>query len=124
MCAHMNMYTVHVTYINYMYKLHALNYTCYNPPQAHHIVALTLVHRLWNGPSTPDSVVLHQIEGEVGMVVGDDLRHCVHLTLLHLHGTRGYVCLSCEQVHRVVYSSLAISVEYCMGMCTQGQGVR
>lgn len=48
------------------------------------VIALTLVHWLRYTAPGPDSVVIHQVNGEIGMVVGDNLRDRVCLALLHL----------------------------------------
>ena len=82
-------------------------------------------------------VVIHKIESEIGVVIGDDFWHhiCGPLRYLQrergggggggdgerpwrrgaegadLHGARGNICFSSNQVHCVVHMALAESVE-------------
>ena len=47
---------------------------------------LTLVHGLWDRARHPASVVIHQVDGQVWMVVGENLWQHISGALRHLEG--------------------------------------
>ena len=65
--------------------------TCYSCEPLHFSI-LTLVHGLWNASLHPVGVVIHKIESEIGVVIGDDFWHHVCGPLRYLQmgeGERG-----------------------------------
>ena len=75
-------------------------------------MTLTLVQRLGDGAGSPLCVILNEVDGEVRVVVGDDLRSHPGGPLCNLHRPGGNVRLPRQQVGRIVDVALTIFVEY------------
>lgn len=73
---------------------------------------LTLVQRLGNSARGPLSEVLHQVDGEVRVVVRDDIWYHISHSLPDFEAARSNIGRPSEKVGSVVHTPLAVLVKY------------